>query len=54
MSITKPEMVKYIIPREGKSNGPLYKFGKEFHLFLIVIFSFSMAENLNIIEVNQV
>ena len=34
MSTAKLELA---IPRE--SNGPLSKFGKEFHLFLIVIFS---------------
>ena len=38
MSITKPELVKYTIPRVGKNNGLLSKFGKEFHLFLIAVF----------------
>ena len=41
ISTEKLELVRYIIPRVGKSNGPLSKFGKEFHLFLIVVFSFS-------------
>ena len=43
MSITKPELVKYIIPCKSgqKNNGPLSKFGKEFHSCLIVVFSLS-------------
>ena len=41
MGITKSVLVKYIIPRVGKNNGPLSKFGKEFNLFLIVPFLFS-------------
>ena len=41
MSTTKPKLLKYLIPRVGKGTGPLFEFGKEFHLFLIVILSFS-------------
>ena len=41
MIITEPELVKCTIP-VGKSNDPFSKFGKEVHLFLIVVFlSFS-------------
>ena len=39
MSITKPELVKYRIPRVEKGNDPLSKFGKEFHLFVLVVFT---------------
>ena len=38
MSITKPELVKYTKPKVEKSNDPLSKIGREFHLFLIVVF----------------
>ena len=43
MSITKPELVKYTIPSRKNINGPLSKFCKEFNLFLIVAFSFSIT-----------
>ena len=42
MSITKPALIK-CITKNGKSNSQLSKFEKEFHLFPIVVFSFSTA-----------
>ena len=41
MSITKPKLVKYVIPRVGKGKCPVSKSGKEFQVFLIVVFLFS-------------
>ena len=38
--ITKAELVKHMIRRVGKHNGPHSNFGKEFNLFIIVLFSF--------------
>ena len=37
MSFIKPELVKYITPRVGKSYSSPSSSGKEFHLFLIVV-----------------
>ena len=39
----KSGLVKYIIPRSEKNNGPRSNFEKGFHLFLIVIFSCSIT-----------
>ena len=39
MSITKPELVKYIIQRVENSNGSLSNFGREFNLVVTVVFS---------------
>ena len=41
MSITKVDLVKYIIARVERSNGPLSKLGKEFHSFLTVALTLS-------------
>ena len=38
MCATKPELVKYTIPRAGKSNDSVSKFEKEFKLVFIVIY----------------
>ena len=51
MSIRKPEFVKYIIPRVGKSYGPLYKFGKEFYLpVLVIVVYISFSTTLSMIS----
>ena len=39
MSITKPELVKYVIPKVWKWSS--FQIWKEFHLSLIVVFLFS-------------
>ena len=41
MSITKSELVKNISRMKKNSNDPISNFGKEFNLFLFVLFSFS-------------
>ena len=43
MSATKPELENIQYQEWKKSNGSLSKFGKEFHLFLIVVFPFSVT-----------
>ena len=48
MSITKPELELQYQDWE-KSNGPLSKFGKEFYLFLTVLFSWYDFPNLHIL-----